>query len=305
MALGYLLGAIAACTYGMNPLFSLQLYADGMRPDMVLLLRYGIATPIVGVMLYSRGRSFRLPKAHILPMAILGVIVALSSLFLFLSYNYMAAGIASTILFVYPIMVAVIMICGYKEKAQLLTIACIALAVTGIGLLYNGSDGETLSLRGTIYVIISALMYAISIVMINKSRIHDKPTIEMTFWMLLFGAVLLFGCCCYTNSFALPSHPLLWLNVLGLAVFPTVISFMCTTRAINIIGSTPTAILGALEPVTALVIGFLVFDENLSERDIMGVMLILLAVTLIIIGASLDRALMRVRKLFPRLKRKH
>lgn len=202
-------------------------------------------------------------------------------------------------------MVAVIMICGYKEKAQLLTIACIALAVTGIGLLYNGSDGETLSLRGTIYVIISALMYAISIVMINKSRIHDKPTIEMTFWMLLFGAVLLFGCCCYTNSFALPSHPLLWLNVLGLAVFPTVISFMCTTRAINIIGSTPTAILGALEPVTALVIGFLVFDENLSERDIMGVMLILLAVTLIIIGASLDRALMRVRKLFPRLKRKH
>lgn len=108
-ALGYLLGAIAAASYGLNPTFALPLYADGMNPDSVLLLRYGLAIPMVAVMAFLRGRSLKAPDRSMLPLAGLGLLMALSSLTLFISYNYMAAGIASTILFVYPLMVAIIM----------------------------------------------------------------------------------------------------------------------------------------------------------------------------------------------------
>ena len=156
-AKGYILGTIAAATYGMNPLFALPLYKAGMNPDSVLFFRYLFAIPLLGIMLKARRRNFQINKKEILPLAVLGLLVALSSLALFRSYNYMDAGIASTLLFVYPIMVALIMALVFKEKLTLQTGFCILLALGGIGLLYKNSDGTTLSLTGILLVSIKVL----------------------------------------------------------------------------------------------------------------------------------------------------
>ena len=137
---GYTLGAIAAATYGMNPLFTLPLYKEGMDPDSVLFFRYLFAIPILGIMLKARGRNFKLNRKEIVPLILFGWLVALSSLALFQSYNYMEAGIASTLLFVYPILVALIMAVVFKEKLTRQTVFCIFLALSGIGMLYNGSN---------------------------------------------------------------------------------------------------------------------------------------------------------------------
>ena len=184
---GYILGAIAAATYGMNPLFTLPLYKEGMNPDSVLFFRYLFAIPILGIMLKARGRSFSLKRKEILPLVILGWLVAISSLTLFQSYNYMEAGIASTILFVYPILVALIMAVAFKEKITLQTVLCIFLALSGIGLLYKGGDGTTLSLVGVGLVMASALSYAIYIVGVNRPILKDVATLKVTFYVLLFG----------------------------------------------------------------------------------------------------------------------
>lgn len=247
-AKGYMLGAIAAATYGMNPLFALPLYKTGMNPDSVLFFRYLFAIPLLGIMLKARGRSFKLQRKEILPLIILGMFVALSSLTLFLSYNYMGAGIASTILFVYPIMVAVIMAMAYKEKLPVLTIVCMLLALAGIGLLYKTSDGGTLSLVGTLLVFASALSYAIYIVGVNHSTLKNIATLKVTFYVLLFGLSLFIVRLNTGSELTFPGEWYLWGNLVALAVFPTAISFLCTTSAIQYIGSTPTAILGALEP---------------------------------------------------------
>jgi uncharacterized membrane protein len=121
---GYILGTIAAATYGMNPLFALPLYKDGMNPESVLFFRYLLAIPILAVMIHARGRSFRVNRKETLTLIVMGLLVAVSSLTLFQSYNFMEAGIASTILFVYPIMVAVIMALAFKEKISLQTGIC-------------------------------------------------------------------------------------------------------------------------------------------------------------------------------------
>ena len=167
-AKGYILGAVAAATYGMNPLFALPLYKAGMNPDSVLFFRYLFAIPILGVMIRARGRHFTLRRREVLPLVVMGLLVALSSLTLFQSYNYMEAGIASTLLFVYPIMVALIMAVVFKEKLTPQTLLCIVLALGGIGLLYKGGDGAALSLVGTMLVMVSALSYAIYLVGINQ-----------------------------------------------------------------------------------------------------------------------------------------
>ena len=302
---GYILGAVAAATYGMNPLFTLPLYKEGMDPDSVLFFRYLFAIPILGIMLKVRGRNFKLKQKEVLPLIILGWLVAISSLTLFQSYNYMEAGIASTILFVYPILVALIMAVIFKEKITLQTILCILLALSGIGLLYKGGDGATLSLIGVGLVMGSALSYAIYIVGVNRPVLKDVATLKVTFYVLLFGLSLFLVRVDFGQSLHIVDKWYLWGNLLALALFPTAISFLCTTQAIQDIGSTPTAILGALEPVTAVFFGVTIFGESLTLRLTCGIILIILAVTLIIAGGNITTHLVRFRKLFPRLPLKH
>ncbi|MDD6211046.1 MAG: DMT family transporter [Bacteroidales bacterium] len=298
---GYILGSIAAATYGMNPLFALPLYKAGMDPSSVLFFRYLFALPILGIMIKARGRSFRLRRKEVFPLIIMGLLVALSSLTLFESYNYMDAGIASTLLFVYPIIVALIMALVFKEKLTIQTILCILLALGGIGLLYKSGDGTTLNLTGTGLVLVSALSYAIYIVGINQSVLKNIATLTLTFYVLLFGLALFLVRVDFGKGLHIADEWYLWGNLLALAIFPTVISFLCTTSAIQYIGSTPTAILGALEPVTAVFFGVTLFGEALTLRVCCGILLIIGAVTFIIAGGNITTYLIRFRKLFPRL----
>jgi len=300
-AKGYILGSIAAASYGMNPLFALPLYKAGMDPDSVLFFRYLFAIPLLGIMIKARGRSFKIQRKETFPLIIMGLPVALSSLTLFLSYNYMAAGIASTLLFVYPIMVALIMAMVFKEKLALQTIVCMLLALGGIGLLYKSEDGSTLSLIGTLLVFASSLSYAIYIVGINQTSLKNVATLKVTFYVLLFGLSLFVARLLYSGVLNTPDQWYLWANLLALAVFPTAISFLCTTGAIQYIGSTPTAILGALEPVTAIFFGIAVFGESLTVRESFGLVMIIVAVTFVIAGGNITSQLVRFRKLFPRL----
>ena len=300
-AKGYILGSIAAASYGMNPLFALPLYKAGMDPDSVLFFRYLFAIPLLGIMIKARGRSFKIQRKETFPLIIMGLLVALSSLTLFLSYNYMAAGIASTLLSVYPIMVALIMAMVFKEKLALQTIVCMLLALGGIGLLYKSEDGSTLSLIGTLLVFASSLSYAIYIVGINQTSLKNVATLKVTFYVLLFGLSLFVARLLYSGVLNTPDQWYLWANLLALAVFPTAISFLCTTGAIQYMGSTPTAILGALEPVTAIFFGIAVFGESLTVRESFGLVMIIVAVTFVIAGGNITSQLVRFRKLFPRL----
>lgn len=300
-AKGYILGSIAAASYGMNPLFALPLYKAGMDPDSVLFFRYLFAIPLLGIMIKARGRTFKIQRKETFPLIIMGLLVVLSSLTLFLSYNYMAAGIASTLLFIYPIMVALIMAMVFKEKLALQTIVCMLLALGGIGLLYKSEDGSTLSLIGTLLVFASSLSYAIYIVGINQTSLKNVATLKVTFYVLLFGLSLFVARLLYSGVLNTPDQWYLWGNLLALAVFPTAISFLCTTGAIQYIGSTPTAILGALEPVTAIFFGIAVFGESLTVRESIGLVMIIVAVTLVIAGGNITGQLVRFRKLFPRL----
>lgn len=297
---GYLLGIIASASYGLNPLFALPLYSDGMNADSVLLFRYLFAVVIVGAMLRIRGHHFSVSPKEILLLSILGIMTALSSLSLFLAYNYVAAGIASTLLFIYPMIVAIIMAIVYKEKLTMQTILCILAAGLGIMLLYKTTDGGTLDTFGILLSFASALTYAIYLVGVNHRSLKEMPTLKIIFYVLLSGVFLFIIRLLFFVPLTMPHTAYHWFNLLALAVFPTTVSFLCTTKAISYIGSTPTAILGALEPLTAVIIGILVFNELLTTRIAIGLILIIAAVTLVISGSNITKQLIRIRKLFPR-----
>lgn len=296
---GYLCATIAAATYGMNPLFAVPLYADGLTPADALLLRYTFAMLILFAMTRIFHQRLRIRASESFSLLALGIIMGASSLLLFESYNYMDVGIASTILFTYPLMVAVIMTLVFKERLRLLTIICLATATLGITFLYKGGSDATLSLPGTICVLTSALLYAIYLVWTNRPSMRKIPTLTLTFYVILSGTSVFVADILLRGTFHLPTTPLMWGCGMALAFLPTVVSFLCTTVAVQSIGSTPTAILGAIEPLTGILIGIFAFGESLTTRDSIGLMLILTAVTFVIAGNNISKVILRMRKFLP------
>lgn len=279
---GFAAGIIAAVCYGTNPLGTLELYKDGFSSGSVLTYRYLLAVVMFAIVLLFRREHFGIKWGHAIRLAFLGSMFALSSTTLYVSFLYMAAGIASTLLFVYPIMTAVLMTVFFHEKVTWTTSLAILLAVSGVGLLYQGDGNEKLSTAGFALVMTSSLLYALYIISVNRWN-TTMSNVKFTFWILVFGllTVVIFTAIS-GESFQLLQTPKQWLCGLQLALLPTVLSLFFMTISINFIGSTPAAIMGALEPVTAVIIGVFVFGESFTFQLAIGIAAILAGVTLII-----------------------
>lgn len=280
-SLGYLFGILAAGFYGLNPLFALPLFADGMDVLSVLFWRYILSVPLLALLMLVGRINFRLSLSEALQIAVLGAIMAVSSLSLYVSYRYMDAGLASTILFVYPIVTAILMAVVFHERVSWLVWGCLLLASVGIGVLCELHGSAHVSVLGVLFSLCSALTYAVYLVFINKGHITHMPPAKVTFYVLLFGSMMLGLLVLCGGHLAVPQG-LHWGYSLGAALLPTALSLVLTTLAIQYIGSTQTAILGAMEPITAVFVGILVFHEHLTVRSVIGIVMILVAVTIVV-----------------------
>ena len=287
---GTLCGVGAAVSYGMNPLGVLTLYADGINTNSVLFYRYGLAVVIMALFMIVQRKSFSVTIKELCILMPLGILFVLSSLTLFESFHYMDAGVASTLLFVYPVLVAVMMAVFFKEKVTAVTVFSILLALSGIGMLYGGGDTGTLSLTGVMFVFASSLSYAIYIVVVNKSSLR-MSSVKLTFYVMLFGlSLIIINALIGGEDTAIQRLTTLrmWIFASILALFPTVISLILMVIAVHEIGSTPTAVMGALEPLTAVVLGVTLFNEAFTFRLAVGIIMILSAVIIIVAGKSLS-----------------
>ena len=176
----------------------------------------------------------------------------------------------------------------FKEKVTAATVFAIVLSLGGIALLNHTEGGASLSTLGVTLVMISSLTYAVYIVVVNKSSLR-MSSVKLTFYTLVFGLCTIL---CYTfamgETVQLIDTPRQWFYATQLALLPTVLSLVLMVVAVHDIGSTPTAIMGALEPMTAVAIGVLCFGEHFTSRLALGIVLILTAVLLIICGKDLS-----------------
>lgn len=281
---GILNGIIASTSYGMNPLFGLPLYAIGIGVNSVLFYRYFLAVIIYFIWLkFFKKASLKISRQEIIPLFFLGIFFSLSSLTLFEAFHYIEAGIACTILFIYPVMVAIIMAIFFKEKITKTVIFAILLTSIGIILLYKGNPDTALSIKGILIVLTSALLYALYIVGVkNIKPVKAMNSARLSFYVMLFGLIVYIVNLKFCTTLQMLPNLKAWLFAIGLALFPTIISLETITIAIQLIGSTNTAILGALEPLTAIFFGIVFFHEQLTLRISIGIILILFGVFLII-----------------------
>lgn len=284
--IGFINGTIAAASYGTNPLFALPLYARGLNVNSVLFYRYVIAVLIYALWLkFVKKMSFKITKKELLPIFALGVLYSISSITLFSSFQFIEAGVACTILFIYPVIVALIMSIFFKEKLTKTVIGSIFLTSIGILLLYKGKNGISLNINGIILVLFSALSYALYMIGINTIKpIQKINRAKLTFYVMTAGLTVYIYNILTTTPLQTLSTPSMWVFAIGLALFPTIISLETITISIKLIGSTTTAILGALEPLTAIFFGIIFFHEQMTVRISSGVILILIGVFQIILN---------------------
>lgn len=285
---GVILAIISAICYGMNPLGALFLYEEGLNVNSVIFYRFIFASILLAIFMIIKKDSFYLKFKEIILLALLGLLFGISAISLFNSFLYMDAGLASTVLFIYPIFVAIIMALFFKEKNSIITILSIIFAFLGVVLLYE-SDGANVSNFGIFLVIVSSLCYAIYIVIINQYL--KMSALKVTFYSMLFCTITILIHSFFDSS--LNIMPLvnfnMWFYTIFLALVPTIISLLFLIKAIQLIGSTSASILGALEPLTAVLIGVYVFNEKITFWLVIGILFILFGVILIVLKDYIDK----------------
>lgn len=275
---GTISGILAAIFYGTNPLGALKLYAEGMNTNSVLFCRFGMAWIIISIILIIKKENLKVTKREFGTLTALGLLFIASSMTLYFSFKYIAAGVASTLLFTYPIMTAVIMALLFREKVTLKTVAAIVLSLVGVLLLYWSDAGGTLDTLGVVLVLVSALAYAIYIIVVNRCPL-EMSSFKINFYVVGYCTIGMAVFAWLTGApLQLPHNATCWFYSIWLAVVPATLSLVLMVYASKYVGATPTAILGALEPLTAVLIGIFVFNESFGWRLAIGIVLILSAV---------------------------
>lgn len=282
--IGYPAGIITGITYGLNPLFGVPLMKDGAAIESILFFRYAIAVLFLGAFLLISKQSFKISWKQAGVLLILGLLYTSSSIFLFDAYNYIASGLATTIIFLYPVLVAIIMVFLRVIPSWPVWLSII-LTFAGVVIMTQSDSTQTISPTGVILSLGSALVYALFIVIINRSKVISSISNSLlTFYALTVGAIIFLGKIILSDIdiTAGIEHNMAWLNLVGLALLPTVVSTATLAIATRNIGATKASVLGVFEPVTAILIGTIVFGEALTTNIIVGILLSIAAITFMI-----------------------
>ena len=282
--IGYPAGIITGITYGLNPLFAKPLMNAGASTEAILLFRYGIAVILLGAYLLLKKENFRITLKQAGVLLSLGLLYTASSTFLFEAYKYIASGLATTLVFLFPAMVAIIMV-FLKVVPSWPVWLSIAATFAGVMIMTGGAEAEKVNPLGVWLSIASAFVYALFIVIINRSKVISSiPNSLLTFYALLTGTFFFIGRCLFSGADLMAGIDggMAWCNLIGLAVLPTIVSTASLAVATRNIGATKASVLGVFEPITAILVGTVVFGEALTPNIIAGILISIVAVTFMI-----------------------
>lgn len=286
---GFLAALVTSSTFGLLPLFTLPVMADGMNLIAILFYRFLFSAVLLMLCLFLLRCDLRITRAEGWTLAGLSLFYDGCAAFLFWAYHYLPSGVAATINFLYPVIVTVIMIVWFHEKKSFWTFCALALAFCGVASLSlsKGGNGQSISLLGVGLDLISALSYALYIVWVNHSCVRKMPMLKLNFYVFLFAAVGMGLLSVATGQLQAVPDVKSYANLTLMALVCTVVSNITLVYAIQHLGSTLTSVLGAMESVTAVLVGVWVFGEAFTPVLALGILLIILSVTVVVLSPHL------------------
>ncbi len=284
---GVFYAIISSASFGFSPLFSLGLIAAGLSNFDVLSYRWATAALVLMIYAACKKKSLRFNSFdEAWKILLLSALRSITSITLLIGYANIASGVASTINFMYPVIVALTMMLFFGEQKSIVNLVSILVSFFGVYLLASGDgvsvEGGNTEL-GLVCSLISAFSFAAYYILIKRTKADKIEVVKFTTWIMMMSAIyfIIFGFIC-NGRLTLVTDGKLWLYIAGLGLWSTMVSNFTGVKAVRRIGPTLTSILGALQPLTAVVLGVLFLDEHLGARTIIGISLIMITVTLIV-----------------------
>lgn len=284
---GIFYAIISSASFGFSPIFSLSLIAAGLSNFDVLSYRWATAAIVLMIYAFCKKKSLKLSSFDELwKVVLLSILRSITSVTLLIGYANIASGIASTINFMYPVVVALCMMLFFGEQKSPINFISILASIFGVYLLASGdglkvADGNTA--LGLTCSIISALSFAAYYLLMKITRADKIEVVKFTTWIMMLSAVYFVICAfIFDGKLTIVTDGRQWLNIAGLGLWSTMVSNFTGVKAVRRIGPTLTSILGALQPLTAVILGVLFLDEHLGITTITGITIILITVTLIV-----------------------
>ena len=284
---GIFYAAISSASFGFSPLFSLVLIAAGLSNFDILSYRWGIAALVLMVYAFCKKKTLRLNSFdETWKVILLSALRSITSITLLIGYANISSGIAATINFMYPVIVTLCMMLFFGEKRSGIDIISIAVSIFGVYLLASGDsivveNGNTT--LGLVCSLISAFSFAGYYIVMKQVKADKIEVVKFTTWIMMLSSVyFIISAFVFEQHLSFITDGWQWLSILGLGLWATMVSNITGVKAIRRIGPSLTSILGALQPVTAVILGMLFLGEHLYMRSLIGIALILVSVSVIV-----------------------
>lgn len=284
---GLFYAAISSASFGFSPLFSIGLLTAGLSNTDILSYRWAIAGFVLMIYAAAKKKTLRLNSfEEFWKIGLLSALRALTSITLLIGYANIASGVATTINFMYPVIVLLCMMLFHGEEKSFINLGAIGLSIAGVYLLASGDglriDGGNTTL-GLVCSIISAVSFAAYYILIKRLRADKIEVVKFTTWIMMLSALYFITAGLISHGkITIVTNGKLWLYILGLGLWATMVSNFTGVKAVRRIGPTLTSILGALQPLTAVALGVLFLDEHLGFKTITGMILIMISVMLVV-----------------------
>lgn len=278
---GELYVILSAVLFGLMPLVANIGYALGANAMTTAFLRFLLGALILFPLALHEPGGIRIEKSAHMKLFKISLSYGFTPVLLYASYQYVSTGLATTLHFIYPVVVILILFLVYREKITKRQIACTLLCMAGM-LLLEGEGGSS-ALFGLILAAGSGVTYAIYIVLIGKSGLKKLPLFTLTFWLSLYASLVSGVLTLLCGQMHLTMSWQAWGMELLLAFLATVLALVIFQKGLFLCGEVKASLLSTFEPLTGVFVGLTVFHETLGLKTVIGILLILLSTTLLVL----------------------
>lgn len=277
---GFICVIISAFIFGFTPILGKLTYSGGSNAIMLVFLRNFMSLPIIYAILKYKKISFKVTKEEFKKLFILSIFsTILTALLLYGSYSFISVGMATTVHYVYPILVALVLVIFFKEKISRIKVFSLIISFTGVLLFFDGNVSS--SFVGLFIAFASGISYGMALIYMDKSGLKDYYPLLVTFYTCVFAAIVLFLTAVISGRFTVSLTGDAWLYSFIVSIMTSVIAISFMQIGVRNIGPTTTAILCMFEPITSVLLGIVLLDEPISFKSISACVLILSAVLIL------------------------
>ena len=270
---------LSGVLYGITPLITMFLYNGGLNTITVNFFRYLFVIPVILLLAIINKQSLKIKKEDLYKMIFKVASASIATnLLLAGSYNYINTGTATSLHFLYPVIVIMICVFLYHEKMSKALLSAVILVIIAMGLfIISNIDGDMI---GILMAALSSLTYAIYILEIERTRSNRLPPLVFSFYLSLITSISMIFVSFVIEpiNITISFDQAFLFGCLGVVTLFAVSLFQFGSKKL---GSKLCALLSLSEPITSVIVGIIFLNEALLFNKILGSILIIIAIMIV------------------------